>query len=137
VTTYLDTSALYAATDRAERDHARAAGELRRLVLERHPLVITVLVLAELHALALRRLGPEQALALIDRVLASPRVEVVDTEPRGVQRALDLLRRRPRRTYSLADAVSFDVMRARSIEVAFTLDADFAAEGFQVVPIRP
>ena len=40
------------------------------------------------------------------------------------------------RTYSLADAISFVVMWQRSMSTAFTLDADFAAEGFTILPTR-
>jgi predicted nucleic acid-binding protein len=48
--------------------------------------------------------------------------------------AIELLRKRPGRPYSLADAISFHVMRDRRITLAFTLDTDFVAEGFTVVP---
>lgn len=133
MSTLLDTSALFAAHDRRERDHEKAAAELRRLVLAGGPLIITDLVVAELHALALRRSGPALALALIDRVLASPRVRLVATKSDDLLDALDFLRSRPERPYSLADAVSFLVMRERGIDVAFSLDADFTAEGFEVL----
>lgn len=36
----------------------------------------------------------------------------------------------------MMDATSFVVMRDLDIDTAFTLDADFAAEGFTVLPQR-
>jgi len=48
--------------------------------------------------------------------------------------AIDLLAARPGRPYSLADAVSFVVMRELGIHRTLTLDADFAAEGFELLP---
>jgi predicted nucleic acid-binding protein len=48
--------------------------------------------------------------------------------------AVDLLRLRPGRAYSLADAVAFVVMRESGIRRAITLGGEFAAEGFEVSP---
>jgi predicted nucleic acid-binding protein len=39
-----------------------------------------------------------------------------------------------RRNVSLVDWTSFLVMRRHGVRRAFTFDADFAAEGFEVVP---
>lgn len=101
-----------------------------------HPagLLTTEAVLAEVHALVLRRIGPAAALAMVDRLVDSPRIEVVPLDAGLRDAALEVLRSRPDRRYSLADAVSFSVMRGRGLTQAFTLDADFAAEGFEVLP---
>jgi predicted nucleic acid-binding protein len=44
--------------------------------------------------------------------------------------ATRLLRRRPDKAYSLCDAVSFVLMRERSITEALTTDHHFEQEGF-------
>ncbi len=139
MTVLLDTSGLYAAHDLQERDHVRASDALRTLVAAQEPLLVTDLVIAELHALSLHRSGPDRAVVLVERILASPRVELVATETGNLFDAIDFLRTRPDRRYSLADAVSFGLMRTRRVATAFTLDADFEAEGFQLVPraLRP
>ena len=49
---------------------------------------------------------------------------------------MDLLAERPGRRYSLADAASFVVMRDLGATAALTLDADFGAEGFEIIPAR-
>jgi predicted nucleic acid-binding protein len=95
---------------------------------------VTDLILAELHGLALGRVGPAPALELIDRVVGSGRVELVAVGLESVHEAIALLRARPGRRLSLIDATSFVVMRSAAIETAFTLDADFAAEGFTTLP---
>jgi predicted nucleic acid-binding protein len=130
----LDSSALFAAADRRETHHRRAAAALDRIRNERLQPVTTDLIIAELHALALRRLGPRSAMALVDRTLDSAVLEVVPTATERFEAALDVLRSRPDRHYSLTDAVAFVLMRERGIEVAFTLDADYLAEGFAVMP---
>jgi predicted nucleic acid-binding protein len=47
--------------------------------------------------------------------------------------AISLLRERSDKGYSLCDAVSFVIMRQRSIWQALTTDHHFAQEGFQVL----
>jgi predicted nucleic acid-binding protein len=132
--TFLDTSGLYAAARPAERDHARCAAAYQHLLTTSGALVTTELILAELHALAVSRVGPTRALLLARRMTSTSRIEAVPIDEGLRTRALDLLAERLDHSYSLTDAVSFVVMRDRSLDTAFTLDADFAAEGFQVVP---
>ena len=130
----LDTSGLYEAADRRSPQHDRFRFHLRELLTRTGGLVTTEVVVAETHALVLRRVGPEAALAMIDRLTASARIEVVPVDGPLRRAATEFLRSRPGREYSLADAVSFQLMRDRGITHAFTLDADFAAEGFTVLP---
>jgi predicted nucleic acid-binding protein len=130
----LDTSALYAAADPRETRHADTRSALEHLSRAGSPLWVTDLVVAELHGLALRRVGRAQALALIERLLLSPRIEVISSGSDAIECAVDLLRSRPDHDYSLTDAVSFVAMRERSIGTAFTLDEDFRAEGFATIP---
>ena len=39
-----------------------------------------------------------------------------------------------RRNLSLVDCASFEVMRRRGIQTAFTVDGDFSEQGFHVIP---
>jgi predicted nucleic acid-binding protein len=133
--TFLDTSALYAAARPEDSDHDRCAADYRQLLGTPGALVTTELIVAELHALALARVGPERALKLCRSLGASARVEILPVDELLRSRAVDLLATRPGRTYSLADAVSFVVMGDRGIQSAFTLDGDFAAEGYRLLPI--
>ena len=94
----------------------------------------TDLIVAELHALSVARVHPGFALDLVDRLLTSNRIEIVAAGIARLAAAADLLGQRPGRAYSLADAVSFVLMRELAISRSFTLNADFAAEGFEVVP---
>ena len=131
---FLDTSAVYAAARSGTDRHPEAKAEYERLLRDAIRLVTTDLVVAELHALTLSRSRPAVALDLVDRLMRSSRIDVVDTGVDRIRSAVELLRDRPDRRYSLADAVSFVVMRDFGIEQAFTLDADFAAEGFGMLP---
>lgn len=131
---FLDTSALFAMASRGETGHTRCRDAFEGLMRRGRSLVTTELVLAELHALALGRVGPDHAAALVERLGASPRIEVAPATRELRDGGIALLRARPGRRYSLADATSFVVMRDLDIDTAFTLDADFGAEGFTVLP---
>ncbi|MBA3779866.1 MAG: PIN domain-containing protein [Chloroflexi bacterium] len=125
---------MYEAADRTASRHGAAAVALRQLFSGKAKLTISDLVLAEVHGLTLGRIGPAQALELTDRIVGSGRVELVSPGVESLHQALDLLRARPGRRISLVDATSFVTMRAAGIETAFTLDEDFAAEGFTTIP---
>jgi predicted nucleic acid-binding protein len=131
---FLDTSGLYAAADPSETRHEESRASLEHLVRDATPLTVSDIVVAELHSVALRRVGSVRALTLIERLLASPRIEVISTGPDGIERAVAFLRSRPDKDYSLADAVAMLLMRDRGIEQVFTLDADFQSEGFATIP---
>ncbi|OGO57619.1 MAG: hypothetical protein A2Z32_07605 [Chloroflexi bacterium RBG_16_69_14] len=131
---FADTSALYAAADRREEGHDTCRLAYERALRAGETIVTTELVVAELHALAVRRSYPDAALQIVRRLTSTGRIEVESVGSARLARAIDLLAARPGRPYSLADAVSFVVMRERGIDRALTLDADFEAEGFEVVP---
>jgi len=131
---FLDTSGIYEAADRGGRRHTEAGAVLRDLLSTRTHLLTTDLVLAEVHGLTLGRLGPQQALSVVQMLIGSARLELVSIDADVRNQALELLQARPGRRLSLTDAVSFVVMRERGLEVAFALDGDFEAEGFRMLP---
>jgi predicted nucleic acid-binding protein len=64
-----DTGPLYAAVDPDDQYHRRAQRELKRLVSDRHELVIAYPTLLESYTLLLYRLGREIATTWLDEVL--------------------------------------------------------------------
>lgn len=70
-------------------------------------------------------------------LLASKRIHVTHVQREHVDRAFDLLSRRPDKSYSFVDATSFVVMRSEDIHTVLTLDHHFAQEGFRVLPSSP
>jgi predicted nucleic acid-binding protein len=131
---FADTSALYAAADRREQGHDICRQAYERALRAGDTIVTTEFVIAELHALAIRRSHPEAALRLVQGLTTTGRIDVETVGPARLASAIDLLAARPGRPYSLADAVSFVVMQKLGIRRALTLDADFEAEGFEVLP---
>ncbi len=78
-----------------------------------------------------------KAVELGEVLLSSPSVRMVHVGEDLLGRALDLLRGRPDKRYSLTDCVSFVVMRERGIATAFAFDRHFEQEGFVREPNLP
>jgi predicted nucleic acid-binding protein len=134
LTTFVDTSALYAVLDRDDRWHGVAAAVWRELVESGEALVTHNYVLVEAFALVQRRLGMEAARALAQDV--APVLEVAFVDERLHELAVASLLASGQRGLSLVDWTSFVFMRREGIEVAFAIDEDFAAQGFRVLPPR-
>jgi predicted nucleic acid-binding protein len=131
VTTFVDTSAIYALLDAHDSNHAAAAGWLRgpgrseRLLTHGY-------VLVESAALVNRRLGLEASRALFGSIVPLLQVVFVDEalHSTAVREWLSYGSRRS----SLVDWVSFQLMAARELGQAFVFDEDFAAQGVRCVP---
>ena len=133
---FVDTSAWYPLADVAHPDHAVVAEALRVRARQGVAVVTSNLVVAETHALLLRRAGRHVALAFLDAVRQPPnRVEHVTPEREDVA-VNEWIRRFGDQDFSLADAASFAIMSGLGIDEALTLDRHFATAGFVMVPAR-
>ena len=124
----LDTSGLLALLDAREPLH-----QLARDQYQQAPQRITHgFVLAELVALAnARGLPSATVLKFLASLLANPKINVTWPDEVVTGQSLALLMARQGRGYSLCDAVSFLVMRARGLGDALTTDIHFEDEGFR------
>lgn len=88
-------------------------------------------VLTELVALAhIRRLDRRMILRYSAEILHSSVVKLYWIDEATHRAAVALLHKRPDKTYSLCDAVSFVLMKRLSITHALTTDHHFEQEGF-------
>src|SRR5205807_1139838 len=88
-------------------------------------------VLAEYTALAqVRGIAREQIIEFSERILADETIEIVWVDLRLHRLAVDLMKQRSDKAYSLCDSVSFVLMRERGIIDALTTDKHFEQEGF-------
>lgn len=130
---FVDTSAWYAIAVR-EGDSTRVESALRTCIRARTRLVTTNLIVAETHALLLRRAGYPAAMAFVREVRRPPIVTVlssIEIEDSAMRRWLE---RFDDQLFSFTDAVSFAVMTERRIREALTLDGHFATAGFAMLP---
>jgi hypothetical protein len=134
----VDTGAWLAVFHRRDQYHAPAAAELRRLRAARARLVVTNLILAELHLHLVYGLGPRRAADHLETLKSDPLIDEVFADQDLQDAALaDWLRRFDDHAFSFTDAVSFALMRARRVPTAFTFDRHFTIAGFRTVPTSP
>jgi len=130
---FVDTSFWVAAHMRRDAHHDEA---LRLLTRERgERLVTSNHVRGETWTFLRRRSGHASAVAFLEMLAATRRVDVVLVEPDVENRALRWLRQHDEREYSFVDATSFALMRSLRLRNAFAFDGDFAAAGF--IELRP
>jgi predicted nucleic acid-binding protein len=127
---FVDTSAWYPLVVAKHPDHARLSSALRTLIRNHHRLVTTNLVVAETHALLVRRVGRAAALTFVQTVGEPPNVVVPSSREIEAAAERDWLARYDDQEFSFADAVSFAVMTERGIRDALTLDHHFVVAGF-------
>ena len=103
-----------------------------RLLTDETLLVTTSYVLVESVALLQCRLGLAAVRTLQEDIYPLLHVEWLGNElhEAGVAAVLAAQRRQ----LSLVDCISFDVMRRRSLQTAFTFDRHFAEQGFACLP---
>ncbi len=127
---FVDTSVWYPIAVPNHPDHTVLADALTAAVRRGRRVVTTNLIVAETYALLLSRTRREAALAFLRVVRQSPN-EVVSATPDLEDRAIThWLERYENQDFSLADAVSFEVMTGRGIREVLTLDHHFSAAGF-------
>jgi predicted nucleic acid-binding protein len=133
---FVDASAWYPIALAKHPDHARLARALTDRVRRGTRIVTTNLVLAESHALLTTRVDPRTALRFLEAARSRPNVVVESTAELEDAAQRDWLRKYDDHRFSLADAVSFAVMKARGIHEALTLDHHFSIAGFAIVGDR-
>lgn len=129
---FLDTSALLALLDAEDPFHDDAKRSWERLLnavrARQHFLLTHYAVVVESSALIARRLGVQAVRQLHEEML--PVAEVVWIDEKLHARATAAMFAAGRRSVSLVDWLSFEVMRDRRIRRVFTYDGDFAEQGF-------
>jgi predicted nucleic acid-binding protein len=132
---FLDTSGWFAALSPKEAKHRAAHAAYRAWIEGGDDLVTTNLVVAEMQILLMRFRGADEGLRFMDSLYKDPSHEVVFVDRALERTAVDHWLRRYRvHPLSLADAVSFEVMRSRGIRQALALDEHFELAGFDVLP---
>jgi predicted nucleic acid-binding protein len=123
----LDTSGLYCYLDAGDARHRDAVSLLDSATVR----LTHNYVLAELVALCnARGLNRQVMLEFVRELADDPNVEMAWVGPVDHNAAIELLRARADKDYSLCDALSFVLMRQRGMTDALTTDRHFDQEGF-------
>ena len=129
--TFVDTSAWLSFANRKDAHHRRVKRALRELGGR---LVTSNFVFDETTTLCRSRLGHAFALLVGDTLRDADTVDLVRVTADDESRAWALFAERGDKRYSFTDCTSFVLMRRLGIRQAGSLDADFAREGFGVLP---
>ncbi|MFW6089721.1 MAG: type II toxin-antitoxin system VapC family toxin, partial [Gemmatimonadota bacterium] len=121
MTTFVDTSAIYAILDADDEFHDRARRSWAELLSNGATLLTTSYVLVETFALVQARLGMDAVRGLSDHLL--PAIRTIEVTLDDHDGAVQALLAASRRDLSLVDCTSFLVMRRLGVRSAFTFDA--------------
>lgn len=124
----LDTSGLLALLDAREPRHNIAIDEYKRATVR----VTHSFVLSELVALGNARGIPDgKTLQFVMSLIANPDIDTIWPDEARTSQGITLLLARKGKRYSLCDALSFVIMRARALQDALSTDQHFENEGFR------
>lgn len=133
---FVDTGAFYATVDPRDEWHSPATAFSDQLADAPTRLYTTNFVLAETHALVLRRRGRMPALQLLDALDQGGAI-VIRVTSADEHRARAILHQHQDKEFSLTDATSFAVMERLGLTVAFAFDRNFHQYRFQMLPEQP
>jgi len=132
MSTFVDTSALYALLDSSDEYHERAAEALLAFRASGERLVTTNYVVVESCALIQRRFGMALVTAFRQSILPVVGIRWIGEQIH--EEAFDLLLTCARGGPSLVDCASFAFMRRNGMRAAFTFDKHFRDQGFECMP---
>ena len=132
-TWFIDTGFAIALVSPRDRFHAVAQRLSDQIERNGVRLTTSQAVILEIGAALSKTAFRPAAVRLIDALRSDPSVDVVPLNESRLQRAFEVFRDRADKEWSLADCISFDVMREYQITEALTTDAHFAQAGFTVL----
>ena len=130
--TFIDTSAFLAVLNANDRFYQPAQDAWTDIITSGSALFTSNYVILETTALLQHRFGIE-ALRLFESELL-PVVEIAWVDEDIHRQGLSTLLAANRRDLSLVDCTSFETMRRRNLDRAFTFDPHFGEQGFEVIP---
>jgi predicted nucleic acid-binding protein len=132
VNIFVDTSAFLAVLDQNDTNHPAAKAMWTEMIRRGDELVSHNYILVETSAVVLRRLGLEAVRVFERDVVSILRLVWVTREIHEAAAGAHLVA--GRRTLSLVDCVSFEMMRRTGVLTAFAFDRHFREYGYETVP---
>lgn len=131
---FLDTGYLLALENRRDQHHDAAVAHWAEYAPRRTKLVTTSLVFVEVVTFLNKRGRHDKAIKMGRRLLEESSIELVYVGESLFQDGWEFLQQHADKRYSLADCVSFVVMRDRGIRQALAFDRHFEQAGFERLP---
>jgi len=128
---FADTSGWYALVDESDPDHPRARDWFKQ---NRLPLITTDYILDEVLTLIRTSLEHRKAVEFGEKLLASRLAQLISVTKEDKERAWAIFQRYDDKVLSFTDCTSFAVMERLEIDTAFTVDHDFEALRYIMLP---
>lgn len=128
---FADTSGWYALVDASDPDHDRASDWFMQ---NRLPLITTDYIFDETLTLIRTSLGHGKAVKFAEKLLASRLAQLLSVTEDDKERAWAIFQRYDDKALSFTDCTSFAVMERLGIDTALSVDHDFRALGYIMVP---
>lgn len=133
---FLDTGYLIALEASDDQHHDEAVHHWRQSLSEISSIVTTTYVFDEVVTFFNNRGHHSKAVEIGNRLLESPRVEVVHVTEELFGAGWHRFQNRSDKRYSLTDSISFILMERRGLEEALAFDQHFEQAGYQMLPVR-
>jgi predicted nucleic acid-binding protein len=127
---FADTSGFFALLVHNDHMHVRARLNFEYFAENNARLLSSSYVLLETLTLLQRRIGLESVWDFNAKIV--PLLDIVWVDESWHNRALQRLQLNSRRNLSLTDCLSFEIMEAQEITIAFTFDSHFEEQGFTI-----
>jgi predicted nucleic acid-binding protein len=127
---FLDTNGWLALLNASDALHVSAAETWKRVGQSQSRIVLTDWVIAETGNGLARAKATSHFGQAVQRVLESPRTDVVFVDRVLLERAIQMYHQHSDKSWGLVDCASFLVMRDRGLTDAFTCDRHFEQAGF-------
>jgi uncharacterized protein len=130
---FLDSAYLIALAARDDQHHGQAMRLAEKLDVESTQLVTTRAVFLELGSALSKPRYRQRACEMFELLENDERILMIELEPPLLARSRNLFCERPDKEWSLADCISFLVMKNRGISDALTTDVHFEQAGFRAL----
>jgi len=131
---FLDTGYLIALEASDDEHHSAALRHWRKFRRKLPPLITTSLVFAEVTTFFNVRNRHAKAVEIGNRLLESASVTLLQVDESLLRRGWEIFQQHADKSFSLADCVSFAVMRERGIHRVLAFDKHFVQAGFTRLP---
>jgi predicted nucleic acid-binding protein len=132
VNIFVDTSAFLAVLDESDKNHEAAKPFWQKIISKEDVLLSHNYILIETSALLLHRFGMEAVRVFEQDIFPILRIIWVTENVHTAAVSAQLMA--GRRTLSLVDSVSFEVMRRTGVRKAFAYDRHFKDYGYELNP---
>lgn len=131
---FVDTGAWFAIADTSDQLHNKATEHIKKLSESKAVFITSNLVVHETIMLLSRKLSKNAAIRFIDMIYNDENVKIIQSNEILEGKAYQTYKKYSDHDFSVADCVSFVLMKEHALKKAFTFDKHFKIMKFSVEP---